>query len=72
MTPSKRDTQQPNQEDLKMVSVKTLLNTALHYNNRHTSGLAQVLWNMGMLEAKKEKQRLYFSNNLFKVTSKIN
>ena len=55
-----------------MLSAKTLLNTALQFNNRTTSGLAQVLWNMGMLEAKKEKQPLYFSNNLFKVTSKIN
>lgn len=55
-----------------MVSAKTLLNTALQFNNRQTSGLAQILWNLGMVEAKKIKQPLYFSNKTFKVTSQIN
>jgi hypothetical protein len=55
-----------------MVSAKTLLNTALQFNNRKTAGLAQILWNLGMVEAKKTKQPLYFSNKTFKVTSQIN
>lgn len=70
--PIQNETLKPNQEDLKMVSAKTLLNTALQFNNRKTAGLAQILWNLGMVEAKKTKQPLYFSNKTFKVTSQIN
>lgn len=70
--PIENETLTPNQEDLKMVSAKTLLNTALQFNNRQTAGLAQILWNLGMVEAKKIKQPLYFSNKTFKVTSQIN
>ena len=66
------ETLKPNQEGSKMVSAKTLLNTALQFNNRKTAGLAQILWNLGMVEAKKTKQPLYFSNKTFKVTSQTN
>ncbi|QYA57289.1 hypothetical protein ZYZZX_61 [Hafnia phage vB_HpaM_Zyzzx] len=70
--PIQNETLKPNQEDLKMVSAKTLFNTALQFNNRKTAGLAQILWNLGMVEAVKAKHPLYFSNKTFKVTSQTN